>query len=295
MHPLEETDLHAGLTGLELDTDSVHLGDGILLSPTHAKFLTPLTLVNTIPPSPDPLKVKPAYWQMGTREQNITAQVIIPRHLAKSFEERFELARFIVLILRLWSDPGIGLHVVSSHRFEELCELPESTCPFMLPIETRPRHFPLGTVDPTSVLASLAWVRDNWKTAHKLYSSSTEFRLAADSLDAGQFVPNHALTLVSLWASLEAIFSPSTSELKFRVSALIAAYLERPGSERLALQKKVASLYDMRSAAAHGKPRHEPEHLLRTFELVRRVLLRMIHEAVVPSKELLERRLFGAE
>ena len=294
MHPLEHSDLYAGLTGLELDTDPVDLGEGLILSPTHAKFLTPLTLVNTSPPSQDPLNLRVAYWQAAAQEQIITAQVIIPSRLAGTFEERFELARFIVLTLRLWSDPSIGLHVVSSHRFEELCELSEGDRPFMLPIETRPRHFPLGTVDPSSVLASLAWVRDNWRTGHKLYSSSTEFRLAADSLDAGQFVPNHALTLVSLWASLEAIFSPSTSELKFRVSALIAAYLERPGPDRLELQKKIASLYDMRSAAAHGKPRHEPEHLLRSFELVRRVLLRMIHEAAVPSKELLERRLFGA-
>jgi hypothetical protein len=140
----------------------------------------------------------------------------------------------------------------------------------------------------------LKWVQENWKVAHKLYSSSTEFRLAADSLDSGQFVPNHALTLVSLWASLEAIFSPSTSELKFRVSALIAAYLEPPGMKRLELQKQVASLYDLRSAAAHGKPRHEPDHLLKSFELIRKVLLRMIHEASVPTKETLERRLFGA-
>ena len=294
MHPLDDADLHAGLTGLELATELVDLGDGVLLVPTHAKFLTPLTLINTSPPSTDPLKPKPAFWQMGAREKDITAQLIIPRHVAKSFDERFELARFAVLVLRLWSDPGIGLHVVSSHRFEELCELPDNDRPFIVPIETRPRHFPLGTIDPTSVLASLKWVQENWRAAHKLYSSSTEFRLAADSLDAGQFVPNHALTLVSLWASLEAIFSPSTSELKFRVSALIAAYLEPPSAKRLELQKQVASLYDMRSAAAHGKPRHEPEHLLKSFELVRRVLLRMIHEAAVPTKELLERRLFSA-
>ena len=164
----------------------------------------------------------------------------------------------------------------------------------MIPIETQPRHFRLGIVDPTSVVSSLKWVGENWKTAHTLYSSSTEFRLAADSLDAGQFVPNHALALVSLWGALEAIFSPSTTELRFRVSALIASYLEPPGNKRLELQKQVASLYDMRSAAAHGKSRHEPEHLLKTFELVRKVLLRMIYEKSVPSKDQLEQRLFGA-
>ena len=43
-----------------------------------------------------------------------------------------------------------------------------------------------------------------------------------------------------------------------------------------------------------GLSRHEPEHMLKPFELVRRVLLRMLHEAAVPTKERLQRRLFGA-
>lgn len=293
MHSLDDADLYAGLTDFDL-ASSVDLGDGLALIPTHAKFLTPLTLVNTLPPSPDPLKPKPAYWQSAGKERTITAQLLVPRQAAKSFDERFELARFIVLVLRLWSDPGIGLDVVASHKFEELCDLSETSRPAIFPVETWRRYYSLGIVDPASVTSSLSWVKDNWKTAYQLYSSSAEFRLAADSLDAGQFIPNHALTLVSLWASLEALFSPSASELKFRVSALIAAYLEPPGTERLELQKQVASLYDIRSAAAHGKPRHESKHLLKSFELVRKVLIRMISEKSVPSKEVLERRLFGA-
>ena len=294
MPALDDCTLYAGLTGLNLDADCIDLGDGIVLAQTYAKFLTPLTLVNTSPPSSEPLMLKPAFWQISTRETEISAQLFVPRSIASSFNERVELARFIVLVLRLWSDPGIGLHVISSHRFEALCDLPEDERPFLAPVEVQPRHFSLGTIDPTSVITGLKWVQKNWKVAHKLYSSSTEFRLAADSLDSGQFVPNHALTLVSLWASLEAIFSPSTSELKFRVSALIAAYLEPAGMKRLEFQKQIASLYDMRSAAAHGKPRHESAHLLKSFELVRRVLIRMIHEGSVPTKEDLERRLFGA-
>lgn len=294
MNPLDDVDLYVGLTGLDLGADSVDLGDGVFLSATHAKFLTPLTLVNTSTRPTVPLDLKPAFWQMCVREEDVTSQLIIPEHIASSFDERLELARFIVLVLRLWSDPGIGLHVVSSNRFEELCDLPDSIRPTIIPIETGPRYFSLKTIDPTTVLSSLKWIQQNWKAAHKLYISSTEFRLAADSLDAAQFVPNHALALVSLWASLEAIFSPATSELKFRVSALIAAYLEPPGANRFELQKQIALLYNMRSAAAHGKPRHKPEDLLKSVELVRRVLVHIVYEAVVPTKELLEQRLFGA-
>lgn len=294
MTPLDDRDLYAGLTSFDVPAEPIALGPGIVLSKTHAAFLTPLTLVNTSPPSPDPLKLKPAYWQCSNDEQIISAELRIARSAGADFEARYETARFIVLMIRLWSDPAIGLHVLSSHRFADLCELPDGERRILLPVETQPRFFKLGTLEPSRVIGSLQWVTENWQAAYSLYKASSEFRLAADSLDSGQFVPNHALTLISLWGALEALFSPSTTELKFRVSALIAAYLEAPGLKRLELQKQVASLYDMRSAAAHGKPRHQGEHLLKTFELVRKVLIKMIQEKAIPTKEALERRLFGA-
>jgi hypothetical protein len=291
---LDDRDLFAGLITLSLPDEPISLGQGIVLTKTHAKFLTPLTLVNTSPPSDNPMKARVEYWQCATNEQVISAEIQIPKSFGKSFDERYEVAQFIVLMLRLWSDPSIGLHVISCHSFSELCVLPENEKRIMFPIESHQRFFKLGTIDPSSVVPSIQWVTQHWEQAFVLYKSSAEFRLAADSLDSGQFVPNHALTLVSLWGALEALFSPSTSELKFRVSALIAAYLEPPGIKRQETQKHVASLYDMRSAAAHGKPRHQPEHLLKSFELVRKVLIQIIHDQIVPTKDALERRLFGA-
>jgi len=52
-------------------------------------------------------------------------------------------------------------------------------------------------------------------------------------------------------------------------------------------------LYDKRSAAAHGKPKHQSEDLVATFELLRRVLIMMIRLRAVPSKDELDARLFG--
>lgn len=113
-------------------------------------------------------------------------------------------------------------------------------------------------------------------------------------MNAGQFVEDTALILVSLWGALEAIFSPSTSELRFRVSALIAAYLNPPGPKRLFDQREIANLYDKRSAAAHGKRKHQGDDVLRTFELLRRVLIAIIRDGKIPTKAELEERLFGA-
>jgi hypothetical protein len=135
---------------------------------------------------------------------------------------------------------------------------------------------------------------DHWTATHQLLNGNSEFALAVEAIDTGQFVQSTALALVSLWGALEALFSPSTSELKFRVSALIAAFLEPPGTGRATLQKEIAKLYDKRSAAAHGKPKHQPEDLLATFNLLRRVLIKMISSGKVPSKDDLEGMLFGS-
>jgi hypothetical protein len=161
-------------------------------------------------------------------------------------------------------------------------------------LEGRRGRLQLGVSGSSSSSEALSWVKAHWEIAHELREKSSEFALAADAIDSGQFVQNHALTLVSLWGALEAIFSPATSELKFRVSALIATFLEAPGEGRARLQREIAKLYDKRSAAAHGNPRHEPEDLLASFNLLRRVLVTIIEQGSVPSKDALEQSLFGA-
>jgi hypothetical protein len=174
----------------------------------------------------------------------------------------------------------------------QLPDLPDNEVK-IFPVEVQPRHFSLGVSDGTMTTEAIFWVRDRWEITHKLIQENAEFSLAVDALDSGQFVEKSALTLISLWGALKALFSPSTSELKFRVSSLIATFLERPGADRHALQKDVAKLYDKRSAAAPGKPRHEVDDLLATFNLFRNVLMKIVDRGEVPSKEVLERWLFG--
>ena len=102
-----------------------------------------------------------------------------------------------------------------------------------------------------------------------------------------------SLALVSLWGALENIFSPTKSELRFRLSALIASYLEAPGPKRLELQRHVARMYDARSTPGNGVVEDDAVVLRDTFELLRRVIISIIDRRHVPSKEELEANLFG--
>jgi hypothetical protein len=284
--------LYAGLSGAELAVPQFDLGSGVRISKTYAHLMAPFLMA--FQPAPKgghhPAPWKPASGGFSFDGQ---AELFVPSELNEKYESTISVARTILFLLRVRINPAITLPVFSNYAFSALPQVGDGQTRLM-PFEVQPRHFPLGIVGGTCTEESLRWVAERWKTTHRLSTSSAEFALAVDALDSGQFVQSTALALVSLWGALEALFSPSTSELKFRVSALIAAYLEPPGGARLQLQREVAKLYDKRSAAAHGKPKHTLEDLLATFQLLRRVLLAMIDADTVPTKANLEERLFGA-
>jgi hypothetical protein len=245
------------------------------------------------PPPPNGHHPPPWKAASGGFSFDVQADLFIPSVLQKKYDSAVSLARTIVFLLRLGVNPAITLPVFSNCPFSKLPETEDKEARLM-PFEVQPRYFPLGVEGGLCSSEAIAWVSERWELTHQLSLEHSEFSLAVDAIDNGQFVQNSGLALVSLWAALEALFSPSKSELKFRVSALIAAFLEPPGSGRLELQKEVSRLYDKRSAAAHGQPKHDGKDLVATFNLLRRVLIAMIDNGRVPSKKYLEERLFGA-
>lgn len=90
-------------------------------------------------------------------------------------------------------------------------------------------------------------------------------------------------------AALERMFSPpSHQELRFRISAAIATFLEPPGGRRHELHRQVKRLYDARSATVHGGDELEFRSLCETYQLLRRSLRKMIETRAVPTQEQLE-------
>jgi hypothetical protein len=292
MNKLFGSDIHAGLSGIELTEDSFEMGEGILLHRTYAHLMAPFMVA--FKPAP-PGSHHPAPWKAasGGFSFDVNAELTIPSDLEKRFGSPYGIARTLVFLLRLGVNPAITLPVFSNHPFSMMPQV-EDNYANLLPFEVQPRHFPLGVVGGRATADSIAWVTERWQVTHKLRKNSEGFSLAVEALDSGQFMENTALILVSLWGALEALFSPSTSELRFRVSSLISSFLESPGTNRAKRQKDIAKLYDKRSAAAHGKPSHETEHVLLTFNLVREVLIEIINKGHVPTLEELDGMLFGS-
>lgn len=283
-------DLYAGLAGIELAEDNFELGDGIRLSRTYAHQFAPFMLAFG---RPSPGKPHGGPWKAagGGFSFDITAELFIPAEIEGKYGSTAGMSRLLLSLLRLGVDPAITLPIFANSSFSSLPKMADAEV-MLQPFEVGRRHFPLGYTGEVKSDA-IVWVKERWRITHKLTKSHAEFELAVAALDSAQFVQQSALGLVSIWAALEALFSPSHTELSFRVSALISAYLEEPGAARLARQKSIAKLYTKRSAAAHGKPSHDQQNLLDSINLLREVLIKMLDDGRVPSKVELEESLFG--
>ena len=288
---------YAGLTDLQLypeeDWDNYELGEGLVIRRTYAHLMSSHTMAFEKPKAPG--LHHPAPWKATTQFEGFDVQTelfIPPTYRGKL--PPYEVARVIVCMMRLFVNPKIRFLVESSHSLSDVGGL-DSKDIYIVPIETSRQFIDLAFQNSEDAADRLYWVRNYWKNAVNLMASQADFKLAMEAFEMSTFIPHHALTLVSLWGALEVLFSPSTSELRFRVSILIASYIHPPGKQRAETQKEIFDLYDKRSAAAHGKPKHNTDHLLQTFNILQQVLRRMIEENEVPSKSALNDMLLGVE
>ncbi|MGY1409470.1 hypothetical protein ACW5EG_07815 [Luteimonas sp. A611] len=288
---MNDSAVFAGLSGLKLDGEFFDLGQGVTVRSVYSHVMAPFLIALT---KAEPGKHHPGPWKNidGGLQYELTAELCVPERTPRDHEATLRTAKTVVFLLRLGIDPAVTAPVFSTHSFADPSGVLEASTR-ILPYEILPRFLQLQGPEAFLNTETARWVTDNWQTVERLSKDSAEFSLAREAIDQGQFVENQALALISLWSALEALFSPSQTELRFRVSSLMATFLEPAGNSRLQLQKRLAVLYDKRSAAAHGKPKHQQQDLVDTFNVLRDVLLKIIERGSVPSKDSLEAAMFG--
>ena len=282
---------YAALSELFMSEQSFDLGHEVKIRIAYAHMFANYMLAFT--PAQQG-KANPGPWKAtrGGNWHDITAELSIPENGARDIGSVQDIAGAIVLVIRLGINPATYLSAISNKPFEAHLQVPDPEA-WIQPEETDRRRFPLAVEDGKVNRDRATWLTERWPTAARLTKQSPEFALAADALAIGQYVHRSSLMMVAIWAALEALFSPSTTELRFRVSALIASYLEPPGERRQSRAKEISKLYDKRSSAAHGKSTHEDDDLLASFNLLGEVMRRIIDQGRVPTKPELESMLFG--
>lgn len=289
------TDVCLGLSGLDLGERVFEFGHGIQLRATFAHLFGTDILAFERPATPT--SFHPGPWQALSHKNgiDILAELYIPKEYKHPRVPNLVVGHTLVSLLRLWADPQIALHVFTQGPLAKLRERAGQDVggELVAMLSTRrERHINIGLMKGSQAIESIDWVVKHWESAVDLRGSSTEFELALDTFDNAQCIPNTAMMLVSIWGALEAIFAPHKAELVFRASAQLAAFLKPRGTARLEKQKEIVKLYNLRSAAAHGSPKHDEADLVKTYELLRMTIIRMIELKLVPNKEKLEELLF---
>jgi hypothetical protein len=290
----ESAALCIGLSGLQLAGRAFDFGEGIELRATFAHLFSTDILAFARPETPT--SFHPGPWQAISHKPgvDITAELSIPAGFKGGHKSAVIAAHTIVSLLRLWVDPAISIQMRSAVTIGNLKHrAPETGAePVAELYSARHRYLDFEIQSRERIFDSITWVISNWRAAVALRAAHPEYALAIDTFDNAQCIPSTAMMLVSIWGALEAVFAPHKSELVFRASAQLAAFLEERGEERMRKQQEIVKLYNLRSAAAHGFPKHQSADVLHTFELLRMAIVRMTERRQVPTKGDLERYLF---
>lgn len=286
--------IYGGLSGIDLDFQEFEFSNGIVLKKIYAHLFAPYMMAFSPAPQGEH---HPGPWKAarGGVETDITAEIVIPdQMLTHETIKTFELLIDCNSLFRLFISPMITLSIISNVSMADAANAPDNATN-IVPMETIPRGTTMTLEDRGKITVSrMKWLGDHWANAHALLNASKEFAFGVRVLSSVQFVQDRSLALISLWAPLEGLFSPHRSELTFRISALIASFLEEPGERRLALKSKITKLYGVRSKAVHGNPDYDTGVFTDTCNLLKTVLGKMIDTNRIPTKLDLDKMLFGA-
>jgi hypothetical protein len=287
--------IFVGISGVGCDVAYFDLGHGVSLRTTYAHLMAPFMVAFSRPEKQGQPHPPPWAAASGGFGFDVAIELSVPSGADSSLPyEATTVAWWLIALIRLRVGPRLQAPVLSNHRLEkDAASFRELR---IHPLEVSPRQVVLDPEAKVTISESdLEWTKTNWASSLNLLTESPKFSVLLESVDQAAFHHSAQLAMLTLWTGLEEMFSPSKSELRYRVSSLIASYLEPPGKGRLVRQKAIAKLYDSRSAAAHGRNGPKSEALWETYDLVRQVVMKIIDEKHAPNAVELEERLFGAE
>jgi len=292
---LSTSELYIGISGVGCEVDSFDLGHGVVLNKTYAHLFAPFMMAFARPENEG--QHHPAPWAAakGGLAFDLTLQLTIPSDVTSNLPcDQTTAGWWLTALMRLRAGPRLRVPAMSNYPLAKESAAAEDLR--IHPVEVEPHQL---MIDPEAKRAltvrDLEWTRDHWIGSLAMLDESSGFAVLLESVDQAAFHRNPQLAMLTLWTGIEEVFSPSKSELRYRISSVIAAYLEPLGRTRLARQKAVAKLYDSRSTAAHGRGETSLEPLWDTYDLARQAVVKMVAERHVPTKAELEERMFGVE
>ena len=284
--------IYGGISNVSFSGDEYNLSHGVCLRSTYAHLFSPCLMAFT----PAPIgKHHPAPWRAaeGGYQHDITVELTVPSRddLPGKLKPK-EVIWWIAALLRLANYPYLIVPVISDQPFSAAAtSLSE---PILEPFEVKNR--PFSPSDPSASILNvshLEWVREVWISGANLMAGNSKLRTAMQAFDDSAIYGHTSSSMLAVWGGLEQLFSPSTGELRFRVSTNIATYLEKAGEKRLEIYKQMLKLYNDRSIAAHTADDINDVALFKSFVIMRNALVKILDTNSVPTHYKLEQELFN--
>jgi hypothetical protein len=275
-----------GVAGLGLDGDTYDLGNGVVLRKSYAHLVIRPRI--TFTPSSgrahlDPWKPLKTWLFGGPAGSRVTVLASISLPPNKEQYRQDDIGLWIIFLLSLQTNSNLAMAYYYSEPSDSATGVPHDIGMFLE--EYLPnRHAEISNVQ-------IQWVRENWLASIGMIDDPA-LAFASQVLYRDHMIRHPELQIVSVWSALERVFSTKGPELRFRVSANIAAYLEPNGPARRSLVRSILKLYDERSAAAHGSQVKVGSAYMDSIGLLRRTLIKMIEQRRVPTPDDLEKLLF---
>lgn len=279
--------------------DGVHVGIVNIRLAEPGEFSVPGAL--TLRPIDEPpgeielaraLKNKSLLSAVARHAHGFSYELTVSTDYAGSADNAMFIAWSFISAVRIRTSGDFLAPAVSNCSWATIASAPADSCQIRM-IEDVPlaRVFAKGA---TVSVDDLAWSHDRLAAFAELIGQE-KFRLAVDCLCTHQQEGSLRMTTASLWAGIEALIGV-TSELSFRISALVATYLEDRGEKRMALYRRMKSLYQFRSKAVHGEAATDDalhSHVTEVRVILSRLLQKILEEGRVPIGKDWDEMLFG--
>ncbi len=228
---------------------------------------------------------------IGRYSHGIRHELCVSREFGSNDQAPFSLAWWIISCLRVRTLAELLIPAVADHSWSTIAAVQNRTCYARL-LEDVPQARRLSEPVPVSK-ADLQWVSSHL-VAFATLLQHPSFRLAVDALSTHHLQTSERMMAAMLWSGIEALFAID-SELRFRLSASVAAALESRGPARHKLHAKIKRLYDVRSKAVHGGVVSEDklrEHVMQVRALLSRLLCTFTEAGALPAKRDMEALIF---
>jgi hypothetical protein len=283
-----------GLSKVEMSDSEFDLGEGIFIRKTYAHLFAPF-MIAFKPPGEN--KIHGAPWKAAKGGIAFDILVEIEMPVVEEFKTAFdqeEMIWIIASLIRLYSYPYLIISAISDISFNKILDSEKE--PVINPYETKHRIFN-SSKDVQTFLREehLNWLKENWQKTMRLLKTDSKFFAAFKAFDSAAIFGNPTSSLLTTWGAIEQLFSPNTGELKYRVSANLASFLEKPGIKRLELFKELSKLYNDRSLAAHTSKQLDHKPLVNSWVHLRNALMKIIEMGKVPSQDDLQELIFNPE